>query len=129
MKSKQITFKDVNPYVFPLLDKLTQENLFQNNELNIYTEAIKVLNFTNEQIRSPKRNRPLSEARAIICHIFRQKTKLTLKEIGWTFLGGRDHTTVLNSLKIAKDLMDTDKSFIERYNKVVSHLKRKRIIS
>ena len=46
---------------------------------------------------------------------------ITLKEIG-SFLGGRDHSTVIHGIKTAGDLIETDKQFREEYKRLESFI-------
>jgi hypothetical protein len=49
-------------------------------------------------LRSPSRNKGLVKPRQIICYLARRHTGRSLAEIG-RLLGGRDHTTVLYSVR------------------------------
>ena len=51
---------------------------------------------TEEQLKGPSRVKLIAEARHVFCFFARNYTTMTLKHIG-AFLGGRDHTTILNS--------------------------------
>ena len=65
---------------------------------------------------SNSRKKQYAEARHIICDILHNHVQCTLREIG-ELLGGRDHTTVINSINKIKDwCYDTD--FREHYIKL-----------
>ncbi|HZK33757.1 MAG TPA: chromosomal replication initiator protein DnaA [Bacillota bacterium] len=57
-----------------------------------------------EDLKSKKRNRPISYPRQIAMYLCRDMTELSLPKIGDLF-GGRDHTTVIHACdKIAKEI-------------------------
>jgi chromosomal replication initiator protein len=53
------------------------------------------------------RRQSLVTARGVAMHLARQLTDLSLEQIG-DYFGGRDHTTVLNSLRRTEDLIKRD---------------------
>jgi len=57
-----------------------------------------------DDLKSKKRNRPISYPRQIAMYLCREMTDLSLPKIGDLF-GGRDHTTVIHACdKIANDM-------------------------
>ncbi|MBV7294345.1 chromosomal replication initiator protein DnaA [Corynebacterium sp. TAE3-ERU12] len=59
-------------------------------------------------LRSPRRSRPISHARQVTMHLIRRMTNLSLVSIGAT-LGGRDHATVLHGdNKIEREISEND---------------------
>jgi hypothetical protein len=52
-------------------------------------------------LRSPSRNKVLVKPRQVICYLARRHTGRSLAEIGRA-LGGRDHTTVLYSVRLVE---------------------------
>lgn len=60
-----------------------------------------------EKIKSTTRRRQVVLARQISMFLVKQHTNNSLKNIGKLF-GGRDHSTVIYSLKTVEDLMDTN---------------------
>ena len=71
---------------------------------NIVSEYYQV---SIEDMQAKTRKREKTEARQIAMYLAKKFTKDSLKTIG-NFFGGRDHTTVIHSRQIVKDLMDTD---------------------
>lgn len=67
------------------------------------------------------RVRRIVEARQVLCYVLKQKTNMTLKEIGGC-VGGRDHTTVIHSIATARDLMQTDPNFLQLVREVQQQL-------
>jgi chromosomal replication initiation ATPase DnaA len=47
---------------------------------------------------------------------------MTLKAVGIEVLGGRDHTTVINSIKKFSNLYETEELFKENSNLIVENL-------
>lgn len=78
----------------------------------------------NKKLNLAAKNRiqSLVELRSIYMFIARSM-HYTLKEIG-TYLGGRDHTTVLHNLNIFKNLYETDESFRSKYFTIVNNIKK-----
>ena len=67
------------------------------------------------------RYREITELRFIFCYLAKQM-KYTLSSIG-AVLGKRDHTTVMNALKLFHNLIETDPVFREKYLNIVNHIK------
>ena len=60
-----------------------------------------------DKLASPTRRRHVVLARQISMFLVKQFTDQSLKAIGRLF-GGRDHTTVLYSIKTVRDLIETN---------------------
>ena len=60
-----------------------------------------------EDIRSNKRSGPISAARQVAIYIVRAITQISMKQIGQEF-GGRDHTTIVYTLKKVEETMKTN---------------------
>lgn len=67
------------------------------------------------------RVRDLVELRSIFCFLARSM-KYSLTTIG-EFLNGKDHTTVIHSIKTFNDLTETCTIFQEKYNTVLNYIK------
>ena len=81
----------------------------------IIDEVAQTYHVSPGDIRSKKKNAPISQARQIAIYIVREITQSTMKEIGQEF-GGRDHTTIVYTLKQVENLIKTnphDKGIIE----------------
>ena len=66
-----------------------------------------------EKLHGKTRKRDIVIARQLSMYLAKNFTTNTLKDIGKNF-GGRDHTTVLYSVKAVQDLMDTDLVFKDK---------------
>ncbi|MGI5894616.1 MAG: chromosomal replication initiator protein DnaA [Candidatus Merdivicinus sp.] len=81
----------------------------------IIDEVAQTYKVNANDIRSNKKNAPISQARQIAIYIVREITQATMKEIGQEF-GGRDHTTIVYTLKKVENLIKTnphDRGIIE----------------
>lgn len=81
----------------------------------IIDEVAQTYRVNAADIRSNKKNAPISQARQIAIYIAREITQATMKEIGQEF-GGRDHTTIVYTLKKVENLIKTnahDRGIIE----------------
>jgi chromosomal replication initiator protein len=74
----------------------------------IKTVAAK-LNIKISDIRSPKKNKNLVQARQISMFLARELTSASFPDIGYK-VGGRDHSTVIYAHNKIKRLMETDKT-------------------
>ena len=77
-------------------------------------------NLEVEKLASATRRRQVVLARQISMFLVKQYTDQSLKSIGRMF-GGRDHSTVLYSIKTVKDLMETN----DEIRKALAELERK----
>lgn len=72
-------------------------------------------------LTSSSRKRELVELRNIFCAVARMM-RFTLKSIG-SFLGGRDHTTVLHNVTVFNNLIQTSESFRTKYITILTYIK------
>src|SRR5690554_4286790 len=74
-----------------------------------------------DDLKSKKRNRPISYPRQIAMYLCREMTDLSLPKIGDLF-GGRDHTTVIHACdKIAND-MESDPQVRKTVNSLIKRI-------
>ena len=73
----------------------------------IIDEVCKFYNITPEVLKGQTRSKDVNLARQIAMFQIRRMTSLSLKEIGKEF-DGRDHTTVINSIKRIEEMMKKD---------------------
>ena len=76
----------------------------------IISEAAKIYNVDPDEIRSPKRNSPVSSARKVAIYVIQEITGLPYETIGQEF-SGRDHSTVVYAIKNVKEMMAKDSNF------------------
>lgn len=78
----------------------------------------------SRHIFSKKRNRPYVRARQVICYIAKfYVPDVTLKGIG-RYLGNRDHSTVIHSVRSVLDEMSYNKRFDREINEIIGMLKK-----
>lgn len=92
-------------------------------EKEVSVENIKQLvaahfNVPVEKLHSKTRLREVVMARQLSMYLAKNYTNSSLKTIGDSF-GGRDHSTVIHSLKTVQDIMDTDTLFKDKVNALV----------
>lgn len=85
---------------------------------NIKILVAKHFNIPVDELQSKTRLRDIVVARQLSMYLAKNYTNSSLKSIGASF-GGRDHSTVLHSLKMVRDLMDTDQTFKDKVNYLV----------
>ncbi len=70
-----------------------------------------------EKMQSSTRKREVVIARQLSMYLAKHFTNKSLKSIGDDF-GGKDHSTVIYSLRAVKDMMDTDEGFKNQVNEI-----------
>lgn len=73
-------------------------------------------------LTSKYRIRELVELRCIFSYLAK-KLGYSLKRTG-QFLGNRDHTTILNNLRVFRNLYETDENFKNKYLIIITHIKK-----
>lgn len=117
----------MNPYIIPLLkttripakyfDLQTSAN--KNQVVEIVCDVFKI---EKEKLLSKCRMRELVEARKIISYVAVEKLGLTLAYTGKEILNGRDHTTVIHSIKSFHDLYETEEVFRSKVDTIIQKL-------
>ena len=97
---------------------------FETTELKIYSiicEVARVAHISTSRLICRTRTREISEWRHLIAYICRRNGLGSLHTIGQN-IGGRDHSTVINSIKYVEDfLYIKERVFMIKYN-LVKHL-------
>ena len=88
----------------------------------IISEAAKIYNVDPDEIRSPKRNSPVSSARKVAIYVIQEITGLPYETIGQEF-SGRDHSTVVYAIKNVKDMMAKDSNFRSVIEDLIKNIK------
>ena len=97
--------------------KLVAANATINSVENIQTTVANYYNIRVLDMLSPKRNRAVVRARQVAISLAKEITNFSLSRIGDSF-GGRDHATVLHSLRKIKELKKTDPQLQEEYKRL-----------
>jgi chromosomal replication initiation ATPase DnaA len=89
---------------------------------NVLEEVVNVTGVADYQIIGKSRMKEIAMARHLFCYMARLHTNASLLAIG-EFLSGRDHATVMNSVKVANDMIDTDYGvFVEMVNECSNYI-------
>ena len=88
----------------------------------IISEAAKIYSVDPDEIRSPKRNSPVSSARKVAIYVIQEITGLPYETIGQEF-SGRDHSTVVYAIKNVKEMMAKDSNFRSVIEDLIKNIK------
>jgi len=88
----------------------------------IMAQTADYFGITIDDLCSANRSRTMVSARHIAMYLCRELTDLSLPKIGREF-GGRDHSTVLNSVKKADELRQEDAEIAQDYEKLLIIIK------
>ena len=90
----------------------------------IISYICKYFNLEEDVIRGQSRSRDIVNARQIAMYLIRRMTRHSLDDIGKEF-DGRDHTTVLHSLRKTEKQMQTDPAFAELVKSITTNINAK----
>ena len=68
-------------------------------------------------LQSRRRHKSVTEPRQVCMWLARKRTRFSLEEIGGYF-GGRDHTTVMHSIRTVEDRMAMDRGFAREVEQI-----------
>ena len=88
----------------------------------IFAAVYKKYNIKREDIVGSKRTKDIADARHITIYVIRQVTDMSLPNIGKIF-SGRDHATVINSLKTVEKKIAQDPVFRAEMEEMVKEIK------
>jgi chromosomal replication initiation ATPase DnaA len=88
----------------------------------IFEDFLPTLNNKKIRLHYKNRSHPIKFLRHIYCYIAKSM-RYSLKSIG-RHLGGRDHTTVIHSIRTFRDLYQTDDMFRDMYFKIIKKIKQ-----
>lgn len=118
--------KLISPYVYAGIKPIhLPEDIQDRLKIKVFNykreyvvDAIEqILGITEQELVSKHRKREKCDARHMYCNIMRNKLRWYLDDIGET-IGGRDHTTVINSVEKHKILVETVPYYKEAYKKI-----------
>lgn len=107
--------KERSPYVQPGL--IRKVNPFLTEKM-VFDLVLKELDITKEDLVSKCRKRELVDARKLLSYILKNKFRKKLKYIGKE-LGGRDHTTIVHSIKEFVSLYQTNYDFKSKCENII----------
>ena len=97
-----------------------KKNTFAHPSKIIETVA-KIYNVKVADLVGNSRKKNIVTARHVVMYIMREYSKLQLKDIG-SFLGNRDHTTILSGAEKIKGLVMSDKEFSKLVSSIIKKL-------
>lgn len=87
----------------------------------IFERVCEFFNISAKEIKSKDRHRRLYEPRQIAIFLIKKNTNLSLGEIGKMF-GNRDHTTVIHSANIVKNLLKNNEIYRTKFMEVNEYI-------
>ena len=105
-------------------DMLRKSNEYIPSPSVIISYICKYFSLEEDVIRGQSRSRDIVNARQIAMYLIRRMTGLSLDVIGKEF-DGRDHTTVLHSLRKTEKQMQTDPAFAELVKSITTNINAK----
>jgi len=84
---------------------------------NIIDAVTSYYNVKLSDLQSKRRHKSITQPRQVCMWLARKHTRYSLEEIGGYF-GGRDHTTVMHSIKTVDDRMATDAAFTHETDRI-----------
>ncbi len=90
----------------------------------VLEETAKYYSVTAEDIKGQSRSRNTVVARHVSVYLMRSLTNRTLNNIG-DYLGGRDHSTILNSIKYVENNMKRSKDFSQTIEDITANINAK----
>ena len=105
-------------------DMLRKSNEYIPSPSVIISYICKYFSLEEDVIRGQSRSRDIVNARQIAMYLIRRMTRHSLDDIGKEF-DGRDHTTVLHSLRKTEKQMQTDPAFAELVKSITTNINAK----
>ncbi len=103
------------------LQDMSRSNEFIITPDSIIKEICRYFRLEEEQIKGQSRSRDSLNARQIAMYLIRRMTSLSLDDTGKVF-GGRDHSTVLNSINKVEKKMKTDPTYAETVKAIITNI-------
>lgn len=103
--------------------------MLTNKEKNLLFSIIsKETGLSKEDVISKSRKPDYADARRIFAVIIKSNFKVSLRDIG-DILGGRDHATIISSIKKHDELYESNKKYIEKFNNINSKFLVSKLVS
>jgi chromosomal replication initiator protein len=90
----------------------------------IIEETANLYSLTPEDLKGPSKVRDIALARNVAIYLIRKLTNFSLKNIGNVF-GGRDHSTILNSLRRIEEKIEESQEFSAIIKNITSNIHSK----
>ena len=120
----------MNPYVFPLLKKRTQQQIAltynpQSTIATIIHIVCDVMQTDWQTINTRSRKKELVMPRHAVAYFLKWYSKLSLEKIGYLFEGGRHHSSIIHSCQVWQDMIETDKDYAKKHIEIEKNIKFK----
>lgn len=103
--------------------------MLTNKEKNLLFSIIaKETGLSKEDVISKSRKPDYADARRVFAVIIKSNFKVSLRDIG-NILGGRDHATIISSIKKHDELYESNKKYIEKFNNINSKFLVSKLVS
>ena len=103
------------------IQDMSKSNEFIITPDSIIREICRYFRIEEDQIKGQSRSRDCLNARQIAMYLIRRMTSLSLDETGQAF-GGRDHSTVLNSINKVEKKMKSDATYAETVKAIITNI-------
>lgn len=103
------------------IQDMSKSNEFIITSDTIIREICRYFRIEEDQIKGQSRSRDCLNARQIAMYLIRRMTSMSLDETGQSF-GGRDHSTVLNSINKVEKKMKTDANYAETVKAIITNI-------
>ena len=100
---------------------VTKNGSYIPSPQRIIHETARFFSLSEQDIRGQNRSKSTAFARQVSMYLIRTLTNLPLKEIGGEY-EGRNHSTVLSSIKKIEDLIRTDKAVADTVRDITSNI-------
>lgn len=119
MKINYYSFPGMKEEALPSISKVIRKSKISPEQIiDIVAKNCKV---KPEEIVSKGKTQDIAEARHIVCGIMKHEFGFTLKFIGKT-VGGRDHSTALNSTQVFKNRLQFEDGYQDLVNKIMDDI-------
>jgi chromosomal replication initiator protein len=118
LMNDSITVSSVSKAIKDMLKEKTE--YIPTSDL-IIDETAKFYSLTSDDLKGQRRTRNTALARQISMYLIRKLTNLSLKDIGDLY-EGRDHTTVLSSIRRIEDNMKSSASFSQTIKDITANI-------
>ncbi|OQA66430.1 MAG: Chromosomal replication initiator protein DnaA [Firmicutes bacterium ADurb.Bin262] len=115
--------KNITTAQSAIKDILTESRPIPQTIEKIISEVARTYGANPADIRSSKRDAPISQMRQIAMYVVSEVTGLTQEAIGREF-SGRHHTTVIYALREIKDKIDRDPSLKATVNDIIKNVQQ-----
>ncbi|MBQ6876057.1 MAG: chromosomal replication initiator protein DnaA, partial [Lachnospiraceae bacterium] len=115
---------DEEAIIDAIKDELKSSSEYVPSEENIAEYIAKFFNLELDVLRGNGQGREVTHARQIAMYLIRRLRGTSLKDIG-KYFEGRDHTTVLYSLKQVEKKMRSDPAFAETVKEITTNINSK----